>query len=68
MTGTEPVRTAPPAGRRSGLARLRFRLRAERDIHELTRDRDHEESVRAEAAVRLAPGAWSLADLFRRHR
>ncbi|ROP63438.1 hypothetical protein [Curtobacterium sp. ZW137] len=38
------------------------------EIHELTRDREREERVRAEAAVRLAPGPWAIADLFRRRR
>lgn len=48
--------------------RLRFRFRAEQEIHDLTRDRAREERVLAEAAVRLAPGPWNVTLLFRRRR
>ncbi|PYY59616.1 MULTISPECIES: hypothetical protein [unclassified Curtobacterium] len=66
MNDTDSVRTVLPAPSAGGLGRLRFRLRAEQEIHELTRDRELEERVRAEAAVRLAPGPWHLGELFRR--
>jgi hypothetical protein len=63
---TESVETVVPAPPTGFLGRLRFRWRAEQEIHELTRDRELEERVRAEAAVRLAPGPWHLGELFRR--
>ncbi|MBO9038284.1 MULTISPECIES: hypothetical protein [Curtobacterium] len=66
MNDIEPLRTAAPASPPGRLQRLRFRLRAEQEIHELTRDRELEDRVRAEAAVRLAPGPWHLGALFRR--
>ena len=66
MTETESVETVVPARPTGFLGRLRFRWRAEQEIHELTRDRELEERVRAEAAVRLAPGPWHLGELFRR--
>lgn len=66
MSETASVPTAAAAAPLGFLARLRFRWRAEQEIHELTRDRALEERVRAEAAVRLAPGPWHLGELFRR--
>ncbi|PZF30261.1 hypothetical protein DEJ05_01225 [Curtobacterium sp. MCLR17_045] len=66
MNETESVETVVPAPPTGFLGRLRFRWRAEQEIHELTRDRELEERVRAEAAVRLAPGPWHLGELFRR--
>lgn len=68
MNDTESLRTAAPAAPLGLLQRLRFRLRAEQEIHELTRDRELEARVRAEAAVRLAPGPWHLGALFRRQQ
>ncbi|MCS6588359.1 hypothetical protein [Curtobacterium flaccumfaciens] len=66
MNETESVETVVPAPPTGFLGRLRFRWRAEQEIHELTRDRELEERVRAEAAVRLTPGPWHLRELFRR--
>ncbi|WP_263055322.1 hypothetical protein [Curtobacterium sp. RIT-PI-V] len=66
MSETESVPTTAPLAPLGFLGRLRFRWRAEQEIHDLTRDRALEERVRAEAAVRLAPGAWHLGELFRR--
>ncbi|MBT1582872.1 MULTISPECIES: hypothetical protein [Curtobacterium] len=66
MNETESVETVITAPSTGFVSRLRFRLRAEQEIHELTRDRELEERVRAEAAVRLAPGPWHLGELFRR--
>ncbi|PZE30215.1 hypothetical protein [Curtobacterium sp. MCLR17_042] len=66
MNETESVETVVPAPPTGFLGRLRFRWRAEQEIHELTRDRELEERVRAEAAVRLTPGPWHLGELFRR--
>ncbi|WP_284754930.1 hypothetical protein [Curtobacterium sp. ME-Dv--P-122a] len=66
MNETESVETVVPAPPTGFLGRLRFRWRAEQEIHELTRDRELEKRVRAEAAVRLAPGPWHLGELFRR--
>ncbi|PYY41342.1 hypothetical protein DEJ03_15635 [Curtobacterium sp. MCLR17_043] len=66
MNETESVETVVPAPPTGFLGRLRLRWRAEQEIHELTRDRELEERVRAEAAVRLAPGPWHLGELFRR--
>lgn len=66
MNETESVETVVPGPPTGFLGRLRFRWRAEQEIHELTRDRELEERVRAEAAVRLAPGPWHLGELFRR--
>ncbi|MBT1675582.1 hypothetical protein [Curtobacterium aurantiacum] len=66
MNETDSVRAVVPAPSTGPLSRLRFRLRAEQEIHELTRDRELEERVRAEAAVRLTPGPWHLGELFRR--
>lgn len=66
MNETESVETVVPAPASGFLGRLRFRWRAEQEIHELTRDRELEERVRAEAAVRLTPGPWHLGELFRR--
>ncbi|MGY2898488.1 hypothetical protein ACVKXF_001111 [Curtobacterium sp. PvP017] len=66
MSDTESVPTTASAAPLGFLGRVRFRWRAEQEIHELTRDRALEERVRAEAAVRLAPGPWHLGELFRR--
>lgn len=66
MSETDSIRTARPAAPLSFLGRIRFRLHAEREIDELTRDRAREERIRAEAAVRLTPGPWHLGELFRR--
>ncbi|NQW90039.1 hypothetical protein HQQ88_06995 [Curtobacterium sp. VKM Ac-2861] len=66
MSETESVPTTAAAAPLGLLGRLRFRWRAEQEIHDLTRDRALEERVRAEAAVRLAPGPWHLGELFRR--
>lgn len=66
MSETDSIRIAPPAAPPTFLERIRFRLHAEREIDELTRDRAREERIRAEAAVRLAPGPWHLGELFRR--
>ncbi|MCS6580247.1 hypothetical protein [Curtobacterium citreum] len=66
MNETESVETVVPAPPTGFLGRLRFRWHAEQEIHELTRDRELEERVRAEAAVRLTPGPWHLGELFRR--
>jgi hypothetical protein len=63
---TDSIPTTAPRTPHSFVERLRFRLRAEREIDELTRDRARDERIRAEAAVRLAPGPWHLAELFRR--
>lgn len=68
MNETDSVRTPAPSAPSSFVARLRFRLRAEQEIHELTRDRAREERILDEAAVRLAPGPWQIAQLFRRQR
>ncbi|QQD76149.1 hypothetical protein I8920_15370 [Curtobacterium sp. YC1] len=68
MNDTESLRNAASAAPLGLLQRLRFRLRAEQEIHELTRDRELEERVRAEAAVRLVPGPWHLGALFRRRQ
>ncbi|MBT1608416.1 hypothetical protein [Curtobacterium flaccumfaciens] len=68
MNDTESLQTAPPAAPLGLLQRLRFRLRAEQEIHELTRDRELEARVRAEAAVRLTPGPWHLGALFQRQQ
>lgn len=66
MSETESVPTTAAAAPLGFLGRLQFLWRAEQEIHELTRDRALEERVRAEAAVRLAPGPWHLGELFRR--
>ncbi|ROQ16473.1 MULTISPECIES: hypothetical protein [unclassified Curtobacterium] len=66
MSETESVPTTAAAAPLGFLSRLRFRWRAEQEIHDLTRDRALEQRVRAEAAVRLAPGPWHLGELFRR--
>lgn len=66
MSETDSIRTDRPAGPLSFFGRIRFRLHAEREIDELTRDRAREERIRAEAAVRLAPGPWHLGELLRR--
>ncbi|SFF54734.1 hypothetical protein [Curtobacterium sp. YR515] len=66
MSETDSIRITRPAEPLTFLERVRFRLRAEREIEELTRDRAREDRIRAEAAVRLAPGPWHLAELFRR--
>lgn len=49
-------------------SRLRFRREAERGIDDLTRDQVRDDRIRAEAAVRLAPGPWAIAELFRTSR
>lgn len=46
--------------------RLLMWWQATTEITELTRDRDYEERVIAEAAVRLAPSPSAIALLFRR--
>ena len=66
MNETDAVPTSRPSVPRSFLERVRFRWSAEREIDELTRDTAREARVRAEAAVRLAPGPWHLGELFRR--
>jgi len=66
MSETDSIRTDRPAERLSFFGRIRFRLHAEREIDELTRDHAREDRIRAEAAVRLAPGPWHLGELFRR--
>lgn len=66
MSGTRSIDTSATAGPRSFATRLRFRFGAQREIHELTRDREREGRILDEAAVRLAPGPWQLAQLFRR--
>lgn len=66
MSETDSLRTCTPATPLGLVERIRFRLRAEREIDDLTRDRAREERIRAEAAVRLAPGPWHLGALFRR--
>lgn len=66
MTGTESIDTTSGTTPLGFVERLRFRLRAEREIDELTRDRAREDRVLAEAAVRLAPGPWHLGQLLRR--
>ncbi|UXN20667.1 hypothetical protein N8D77_10850 [Curtobacterium flaccumfaciens] len=43
MNETESVETVVPAPPTGFLGRLRFRWRAEQEIHELTRDRELEE-------------------------
>ena len=68
MSETESIETTARAADRSLVGRLRFWLRAEREIHELTRDREHEDRVYDAAAVHLAPGPWQIAQLFRRRR
>jgi hypothetical protein len=68
MNDTESLRTVSPAAPLGLLQRLRFRLRTEQEIHELTRGRELEARVRAEAAVRLAPGPWHLGALFQRQQ
>ena len=65
MTDTSAVST-PLSGRPGPWARLRFRWQAEQGVHELTRDREHERRVLAEAAVRLQPGPWAIGLLLRR--
>ncbi|WP_139195170.1 hypothetical protein [Curtobacterium sp. MCBA15_001] len=66
-TGTVPTsvpqRSAP---RRSAWGQAVMWWTGTTEITELTRDRALEDRVRAEAAVRLAPGPWAIADLFRR--
>jgi len=68
MSGTDSIRTPLPSEPLTWTERLRFRLRAEREIDDLTRDHAREDRIRAEAAVRLTPGPWHLAELFRRRR
>lgn len=68
MSETDSIRTVRATEPLNFLERLRFRLHAEREIEELTRDRARDERIRAEAAVRIAPGPWHLAELFRRRR
>lgn len=68
MTDTASVATPHPAHAPGRWARLRFRWRAEQEIHDLTRDPANEERVLAEAAVRLQPGPWNVGLLFRRPR
>ncbi|WP_439693123.1 hypothetical protein ACRQ4B_02455 [Curtobacterium sp. SP.BCo] len=68
MTSTESVETTTDTAPLGFVERIRFRLRAEREIDDLTRDHAHADRVRAEAAVRLAPGPWHLVELFRRRR
>lgn len=46
--------------------RVRFWWQASAEIHEVTRDRDLEERMIAEAATRLDPGPGNIAWLFRR--
>lgn len=66
MSDTSSVETARTLPAPSRWDRLRFRWHAEQEIHDLTRDREHEERVVAEATVRLQPGPWNIALLFRR--
>ncbi|MBA8989252.1 hypothetical protein FHW23_000484 [Curtobacterium pusillum] len=66
MSETDSIRTRPRVLRLGFVERIRFRLRAEREIDELTRDRAQEDRIRAEAAVWLAPGPWRVGELFRR--
>lgn len=68
MNETDSIRTTAPSAPSSFTARLRFRIAAEQEIHELTRDREREARILDEAAVRLAPGPWQIAQLFRRRR
>ncbi len=48
--------------------RFRFWFRAEQELHELTRDRGHEERICSETAVRLGPGAWHLGAIVLRQQ
>ncbi|MFJ4220320.1 hypothetical protein [Curtobacterium luteum] len=67
MADTSSVHIATTGtGPRSPWERLRFRWQAEQELHELTRDREREDRVRAEAAVRLDPSPAAFAELFRR--
>lgn len=65
-TGTIPVPTPTRTLPRGLLGRVAMWWSTTTEIAELTRDREREDRVRAEAAVRLAPGPWAIADLFRR--
>jgi hypothetical protein len=65
-SGALATSVSAPTARLGLVARLRFRWEAERELHDLTTDRQHEERVLAEATVRLAPGPWQIALLFRR--
>ncbi|MCJ1715253.1 hypothetical protein [Curtobacterium sp. VKM Ac-2922] len=65
-TATVPTPTHARTLPRGLLGRVAMWWTATTEIAELTRDREREDRVRAEAAVRLAPGPWAIADLFRR--
>lgn|GEM_PF-2398539 len=58
--------TTPAAGRPSLRERVAMWWTVNAEITELTRDREREARVRDEMAVRLAPGPWAIAELFRR--
>lgn len=66
MSETDSIRTVRATEPLTFLERVRFRLHAGREIEELTRDRARDDRIRADAAVRLAPGPWHLAELVRR--
>lgn len=66
MSDTSSLETPAALPATTVWQRLRFRWRVEQEVHELTRDREHEERVVAQAAVHLQPGPWSIALLARR--
>ena len=68
MNETDSIRTTASSAPSSFAARLRFRIAAEQELHELTRDREREARILDDAAVRVAPGPWQIAQLFRRRR
>ena len=68
MNDTGSIRTTAPAAPSSFAARLRFRIAAEQELHELTRDREREARILDDAAVRVAASPWQIAQLFRRPR
>lgn len=61
-TATVPT----PAKRASLVQRMQLWWSVTTTITELTRDREREDRILAEAAVRMNPGGWGLALLFRR--
>lgn len=67
MTDTESIRTPSAAPVRiSPRARLAFWWHTSVEIAEMTRDREREDRLRAEAAVRLTASSGNLSYLFRR--
>lgn len=66
-TSSTPTASSTTANRRPTIReRVRMWWQANAEITELTRDRERERRIRAEAAVRLTPNPGGIADLFRR--